>query len=335
MASLQTFASMISIWIVWFVLILAYILLILRLYRILQVKGERHHTIKLTNQGNLPSIYHLSAASTEPHLEFKFYHQDVPLIVIPEPEKKADAADAEQHSQPSIKAVEEPKKKPDAPPPKAGANIGGAAETGKTFATKVGVVASFLGVLGSLLPGKMGHKLKGKSTVARDVQARTLKTTQAPTRIQRKTDSLKRESGRLGVKTPNSDVLHAGDPEQIAPQAGSPSQQLQVAAAQIEPQKIFTPVSAQTQEVESGATILLTLRIGSKKMRYPEGSYFYTINSQQVPSVPIRITPPPVSKRGIVYFKSIAAWRYGLPFIVCGTIVVVTILSVVYYLTIS
>ncbi len=335
MASAQAFLSIILIWFLWILLFVAYVWLILRLYRTLQVKGDRHHTIELTNRGNLPSIYHLSAASTEPHLDFNFFHNGMSLMDIPEPEKTVLVTDTKQHAQEPVKTADDKKKVPDTTPTGAQASIGSAAAKGKDVASKVGVVASFLGVLGSLLPGKMGHKLKGKSTVARDMQSRTLKTTQTPMRVQRKTDSLKRESGRLGVKTPSGDVVSTSKPEQIEPQTGSPSQQPQSAAAQIESQKIYTPVRVQTQEVESGATILLTLRIGSTKMRYPEGSYLYTVNSQQVPLVPTKITPPVVSKRGIAYFKSVTAWRYGLPFFVCGAIVAITYLSLIYYLTAS
>jgi hypothetical protein len=41
---------------------------------------------------------------------------------------------------------------------------------------------------------------------------------------------------------------------------------------------------------------------------------------------------PPVTSRGTVYIKPIAEWRYWLPTIACGLVVVMTILSLSFYL---
>ena len=90
---------------------------------------------------------------------------------------------------------------------------------------------------------------------------------------------------------------------------------------------------AQTKEVDPGESILLTLRIDSrKKKRIPEGSYLYTIHSQQISLEPASVQIPPISSRGTVHFKAVPTWRYWLPLIVCGLVVLAAILSLTYYI---
>ena len=84
---------------------------------------------------------------------------------------------------------------------------------------------------------------------------------------------------------------------------------------------------AQTKEVGPGESLSLTLRIESKAKRPLEGSYLYNINSQQVPMIPANVEIPQVSSSGTVHFKSVPLWRYWLPLMVCGLVVIVTLIT--------
>ncbi len=309
------------------ILSVIYIALMIRLYRFLQVKVERDHKIKISNQGNVRSIYQLTVESPEPRLRFKLSSKGMPLIEIPEaaiPEVYTAPTDPINHQSGSGKgsAIKS-----------SNLDTAKAAATGREIAGKAGVVASFLGTLGNLIPGSLGNQIRSKGASVRGVQTRTLQTTQEPIRTQQKVAALKKNSGRLtggrsdkGDPT-NENRISAGDqqeaavtswqPETSTTRNGQPSSNYRV----------------QTNEVGPGESLSLSLHIDSKKWRNPGGSYLYTIHSQQVSLAPTDIEIPPVTSRGTVHFKSVTAWRYWLPITICGLLVVMTFLSLFYYLT--
>jgi len=333
MALTQIPASTFLIWFLLIVLIAVYVLLIVRQYRVLKVRGDHNHTIELTNQGNLPSVYHLSVTCPEPQLKFELLHNNVPLIDTPEPKMKIEPTAVPQTKPEKKKKKDRPKKKSKAGPPPAPSKVSQASRSGQQVAAKAGVAASFLGTLGGLLPGKLGSKLKAQGSVVREAQTKTMKTVQAPTQIQRKADALKRDSNRLGVKTP-AGAEPGNAPRQVETQASAASQAHTIETVQVEQPKVIHHRRVQTREVYPGATLLLTLRIGSKKRRYPSGSFTYTVQSKQVPIDPIKIEPPLVTKHGLVYFKPIAGWRYWMPLFGSLAIVVLTLLAIYYYLAV-
>jgi hypothetical protein len=190
-----------------------------------------------------------------------------------------------------------------------------------------------LGGLGNLLPGSLGNKLKSQGAAIRGVQTKALRTTQAPISAQRKVDALKREGGRVtgGAKGGGSTIR--GKQAPMGPQVRDAAVSKQHRRAQTSTEHTTGVYRVQTVEVDPGESLSLNLHIGSKKRRYPGGSFLYTIQSQQKPLESVDVEIPPVSSRGTVHFKSIAAWRYWLPLIISGMVVVMTLLSLIYYLT--
>jgi hypothetical protein len=210
-----------------------------------------------------------------------------------------------------------------------------AAKTGQKATAKVGAVASFLGVLGNLIPGSLGSKLKAQGAAARGVQTDALKTMQAPMQAQRKVEALNRERGKLGggtdstpgkVQAPQPAVERQG-PETIRTSSNQPVSKL---AGSFQPTGLYR---VQTKEVQPGESLVLTLRVGSKERRYPEGSYRYTLLSQQMPQEGIDSGIPPVKSSGTVHFKHVPLWRYWLPLFGSSVVVVLTLLLLLVYFT--
>ena len=72
-------------------------------------------------------------------------------------------------------------------------------------------------------------------------------------------------------------------------------------------------MTSRTIQVDPGAGLDLKLRIGKKKRRYPEGSFNYTVFSEQLP-VDDRFDASVVKhESGVVSFPPIGSWRYFLP----------------------
>jgi hypothetical protein len=351
MVQILSFAEKFLIWILLVVMLAIYLLLLVRLNRILKVRADRHHTMELRNEGNLPSVYQLAISSPERQLDFTLFHEGMSLIDVPESPQTESLSPVEpkpafQPQSPAVAPhpVEAPKKPAAAPPQqKSGkSSLDKASKQGQGAVSKLGVVAGFLGTLGSLLPGKLGRQLTSKGAAARDTQASALKTIQAPKQIQRKTDALQSQSGRLGAKRPQNAQTPESTPNAVAVPAPG-AEQSNLAAAQTapthparisaeKPPPVREVYRVQTREVAPGARLPLVLQIGSKGKRYPRGSFAYTIQSKQMPLTPTKIEPPLLSKHGTVYFKPIAAWRYGLPFLVTSAILLLTLLSTFYYL---
>lgn len=305
------------------ILSIVYIALIIRIYRLLQVKVARDHKIKLTNQGNVLSVFQLKVESPDPRLDFKLFYKDMPLIEIPEtsiPEPTPGGYPVPAGSGKS--------------PPTAGSSldIAQTAGAGREIASKVGIIASFLGTIGNIIPGSLGNQLRSKGGAVRGVQTGTLKTTQAPLRTQQKFTALKMGGSRLtGAGTGGGSTArgHQNTVDYVQTAGKTPSGP---EPGKTKPGQPGSEYWAQTKEVDPGESLSLTLRIDSRKRRYPEGSFLYILHSQQVSLEPANVQIPPVTSRGTVHFKPITAWRYWLPIIVCGLVVVLTFFSLSYYL---
>lgn len=317
------------LWILVFFLVVFYIFLLVTLYRWLIVKRDREHTIKLTNQGNLPSFYRLQVETTEPLLRFKFFCDGIPLAAVPESvpqevEKKEVQIATLDHApekQPTAAKQAESKSKVGSP----GASVDKATKKGQVAASKIGVVASFLGALGSLLPGSVGRKLSKQSSSARGAQTSTIKAVQAPKSMKRKTDAVKDTSGELSFSASTSRSAVGVHQALEAQQSVAPPLQAQESPSN-EVVEHYSHHWAQTQDVAPGESILLNLLIGSQKKRYPQGSFVYVVHSQQIPLEEVKAEVPLVSKRGIVYFEPVKTWRYLLPFLTVLAIMLTTLL---------
>ena len=307
---------------------------------ILRVRADKQHSLKIINKGNTSTYFHLSASSGRPDLTFTFLQNNVPLVPVPEeiPEESMDEPVQTQ------KNIEEPvqisqaipadqpvkdkeKKKPD---------TSGALKAGKSVAVKSGVVAGLLGTLGSVLPGSLGASLKEKSAMARGVQAKSAKATQAPQMAANKMDALKSSGGKLGMKTDQKEDPSKSQPTAAVAADFSPQKQVVIPVQDQKKVENKRFVSAsnngmvQSGAISPGEALLLTLRIGTNKKRYPVGSFNYEIKSQQVPLDSKLGDPAPFSKTGTVYYKPVAAWRYWVPFMGGFMVYILTFIGIVY-----
>jgi len=303
---------------------------------LLRVRADKKHSLKLVNNGNFPSLYHLSIRSTQPELTFACSYDDIPLVPVFEEvaEKLVTEVVQEGNTEPVQQAAKTKKEV------KAGAvNPDGALKAGKSVAAKSGVAASLLGTLGSLLPGKLGAGLKEKADMARNVQIKAAKVTQAPQAATNKMDALKSTSGRLGVKSSEKDNKSQGNQTgTIATASSSPGNQvvISVKGAQVDGDHVLRLRDTglvQTRELGSGEALMLTLNIGTSSKRYPVGSFNYIVRSLQVPVDGRFDNPAPVSKKGTVYFKPISIFRYLIPIVASGLVFLLALIGIYYGLT--
>ena len=300
------------------------ILFVVLLIRALRVKADREHIVTLVNTGNCQSKYHLWAESTEPELTFGFFFNQIPLAPVEEMieetiEEAPEAAQTKKGKQRRGK--------------KASPKSGDAIKTGQAVAAKTGAAASLIGTVGAILPGKLGDGLKSQAGAAREMQAKTAKATQAPKAAQRKMDSLKQSGGKLGVKTDvkNNQVSATKTNGQDAYESNA---QLEVPGVMRKLKKVVRKsengaIMVQAMETGPGEKLDLSLKIGKSKKRYPTGSFSYTVWSQQVPMDDRFGSAEPVAKNGLVSFKPIGGWRYLLPGVCSGLVMLLALFAVI------
>lgn len=298
------------------------ILLIVLLTKALRVKADREHIVTLVNTGNCQSQYHLWAESAEPELAFGFFFNQIPLAPVEEfveevVEEKPAAVQGKSNKKKMGK--------------RAGANSSDAIKTGQAVAAKTGAAASLIGTVGSILPGKMGAGLKSQANAAREMQAKTAKATQAPKATQRKLDSLKQSSGKLGVKT---DVKINQGGKAKEQDVFENDEQLPEPGVERRLKKIIRKsengaVMVQAMETAPGEKLQVKLKIGKSKRRYPTGSFSYTVWSQQIPMDDRFGNAEPVAKKGLVSFKPIGGWRYLLPGVCSALLMLFALFAVI------
>ena len=275
-------------------------------FRWLRVKADREHTIRLVNQGNCRCQYHLWVECPQPELTFKFLSNQIPLSQVKEKQEdsKVEAAIAELPQTKNRELVEnQPALVHSAAPLK----------KAQAVAAKGGAAAGLLGTLGSILPGKLGASLKAKAEIARNVQSDTAKAVRAPQSAQRQIDALKKSGEKMGVHAEASD--HQVEKAALSEAKFSPSMRIHEMASDKKEAKVFSggTIKVETVGVCPGETLLLNLKIGTARRRYPAGSFSYTIHSQQIPLDDHFGSASPVKKTGLVTFPPIATLRYWLP----------------------
>jgi hypothetical protein len=287
------------------------IFLVVRIQRALVVNNKREHVIKLTNQGNFTSIFVLTVASVEKMLSFHLTSNGVPLIPAPVLEFPAQAIPG-QAGQAAARTAQKTGGQP-------GPNMGGALKGGQAVAAKAGLVATMLGTLGALLPGSLGSGLRAQSQALREAQTSTMAATQAPVNAQRRVEALQHESSKLGggqakpasTNTGGKTITLSQPASQPAAAAASPLQS-SPSAPVAAPKATPGLIRVQTPPLAPGAGLSLVLRIGSPRQHYPQGSFTYTLSSEQQPVEPLDGAAQPVTRKGLVHFPHIALWRYWL-----------------------
>lgn len=302
-------------------LVAIYIYLLLRLYHFLLVKKDQKHPIKLSNLGNVRSFYQLAVASPEGKLRFKLTYRGLPLMEVPNTPAKAYAVstpDSHQTgSQPGTRAFDP-----------SSVDASRLADSGRSTAAKAGALASVLGTLGSLIPGSLGQQLRAQGAAARRVQTKTVGATQAPLRTQQKIQALGHESGKLAKGAP---VLAAQTKKPTPIDTHHQPSSYNHIPENPQTRLGYNHYRVQTPEVAPGKTMDLTLEIGTHRRPYPQGSFVYSIQSQQVPVSPAEVEIPPTLTHGTVHFNPVSSWRYWMPFLVCGLITLIVLFAVVHY----
>ena len=305
-----------------------FILLAILISRILKVKRDREHTIRLTNRGNFESYFFLSVAAPESSLRFGLSLNGVPLVPIQVAAEPQQASSQTASVQPRSNQAQTPAPAAQASSgqQKPAINAGGAVKAGKAAAGKVGAMGTFLGTLGSLIPGPMGASLRARSAALTQTQGNALAAIQAPVNAGHDLDSLKSQSGQLANVKPaaagQAPAKGALPAQSGTTQTSAVTTSGPIADSPIPPsfqprqnaKKIAAPGGyvVQTQPLEPGADTLLVLKIGSQKSRYPEGTFGYTLKSLQQPVENLTGEPLPVVKQGVISFPHIAAWHYWL-----------------------
>jgi hypothetical protein len=318
------------------------ILILIFINKLSRMDFSRSHTVRLTNGGNVRSVYQLLVEAPETALQFKLLINGIPLGSLPTQieEPPLQRIQEAPPSSVSLSSGSKPVPMNDSKTKNANNVVAATSGAGKGIAEKSGALASLLGTVGSILPGQAGAALKEQGEAARNVQTKTSQTLQAPESAKNKMDELQRDSGKLGVKTTSMSAPTGGNgthpvaaPERVqvyqttgvVPQA----QAIKPAVARLKP----AGCHVETKEVAPGESLELILWIAPTSRRSLEGSFPYTIKSQQIPLEKLDREVPPVVSRGVVHFKPVAPWRYWLPSVLNGTIILMEVLSLVYFLT--
>ena len=303
--------------------------------RLLRVRADRKHTIRLENRGNCRSMYTLTVSSNEPALRFSLFLKGVPLVEIYETTLDVEQSTGFIADAPS----------PDSPAPvpakgaasgsgAASVNTGSAVKSGQAVAAKAGTVASLLGAIGHLLPGSLGAGLRAQSARAREMQTGTSRAIQAPQAIKGRVNAVQKESGKLAGAKP-------GTPNSVK---SSPARAVQSSQMVISPPSVVTgsraftvahPATdaayrAQTPELAPGQSFDLTLQVGTTTKRYPAGSFDYTVLSQQVALDFPDVISDPVRRHAVTHFRRVSPWRYWLPSFVSILLVLISAVSLIY-----
>ncbi len=314
------------------------ILLITRIQRWLTVENKREHIVKLSNQGNFTSVFNLSVVSVEQIFSFKFLLNDIPLIAVPQTEISQSLSD-DVNTTPSEQPVQKntTEKKAEIKADKKTSAAGGLVKGGQAVAAKAGMLASFMSTLASLLPGNLGSNLRTQSETLRGAQSSAQTVAQAPVNAQRRAESLQQQGGKLSgakpaaTKTGNPPNVNVQQPEahSSAPTFvhSQSERQMLTAARKVTPGVYMV----QTQPVEPGADLSLMLRIEALKRSRPDGTFAYTLSSQQLPVETLEGELPPVIKQGVLYFSHIHIWRYWLAPVV-NLLVIATLLSTLIFI---
>jgi hypothetical protein len=303
--------------------------------RLLRVRADRKHTIRLENRGNCRSMYTLTVSSNEPALRFSLFLKDVPLVEVHEISPDAEQssgfmADTHSANSPAPAPV-----KGTAPGSGAASlNTGTAIKSGQAVAAKAGTVASLLGAIGHLLPGSLGAGLRAQSARAREMQTGTSRAIQAPQAIEGRMGAVQKESGKLAGAKPQAPNTAKSSPARAA-QSSQKVVQPPSAAASSGAFTAAHPATeaayrAQTPELAPGQAFDLTLQIGTSTKRYPVGSYDYTVLSQQVALDFPDVISDPVRRHAVAHFGTVNPWRYWLPSFVSILLVLTSAVSLIY-----
>lgn len=304
-------------------------LLIFASNRLLRVRLERKHTVRLENRGNCRSMYYLNVSSLEPSLRFALFAQGVPLVEVRDVDEEQIPAFL-LDSTAASPAPAAAKKTGTASGP-ASVNTAAAVKTGQATAAKAGTVASLLGSLGRLLPGSLGASLRAQSAQARELQTGTSRAIQAPQAVKSQVGSVQKESGKLvGAKPAASSPAQASHSQPATRTLNAPTGSGALAPSRVHSASVDAAYRVRSPELEPGQSFDLTLQIGVRGKRYLAGSFPYTLESEQVALDFPDLAGKPLQRSGVIYFQPVRAWRYWLPAFSAILLVLLGVASLAY-----
>jgi hypothetical protein len=301
---------------VFFVILAGFFLLTFISSRVLRVRLDRRHILRIENRGNCRSKYYLDVSSPEPGLRFALFASGVPLVELRDEDDEVSAFVPEEVAAADSPAPASPSKAAGSTPKPPTVNTASAAKTGQAAASKAGTVASFLGALAGLLPGSMGAGMRTQASNARGLQTGTQRAIQAPQAVQGQLGAAKKEGGKLvGAKSAPSP---SGAPRPASLGQSNRTVNASTGSGTRAASRVYAVSESNSYRVQSpelgpGQAIDLTLEIGARGKRYPAGSFAYTVESQQFAPDFSDVVAEPVQRGGVIHFKPVSAWRYRLP----------------------
>jgi hypothetical protein len=335
MPSLELFLKIFYSLLALFFAVAIFSLLIFASNRLLRVRLERKHTVRLENRGNCRSMYYLNVSSLEPSLRFALFAQGVPLVEVRDVDEEQIPAflpDSTVAVSPAPAAV----KKAGTTSGPASVNTAAAVKAGQATAAKAGTVASLLGSLGRLLPGSLGAGLRAQSAQARELQTGTSRAIQAPQAIKSQVGSVQKESGKLAGAKPTASRPAASSPAQASHSKpatrtlNAPTGSGAPAPSRVHLTSVGAAYRVRLPELEPGQSFDLTLQIGIRGKRYPAGSFPYVLESEQIALDFPDLAGKPLQRSGVIYFQPVRAWRYWLPTFSAILLVLLGVASLVY-----
>jgi hypothetical protein len=269
----------------------------------LRVKQIREHKISIRNEANFPSTFSFFVKSDQANLTYQFFENQIPLPII-SPSQSLQLTPL-QEDKPIIATVN-PNLMPTQSKRSNALQI--LSKGGRTITSKLGVLASIAGTLGSLLPGSIGSKFSSQSEALRQTQSNVQSTVQAPVIASQKVQSLNQQTGTiLNVQGHSTTQATTAESTMVSTKIMAFDQDVQS-----EEIKLDFPITVETPLIQPREETTITLRIEGKTKVDPKIAYRYILCSEQIPSQSLLIGKSLVETQGVVHFPKVSIWRSGL-----------------------
>jgi len=272
----------------------------LALNRFLRVRNKRQHTLRLTNQGNVPVVYQLQIETAVPGLGFvlrqgkhKLEEMAVPIVDLPLPPEAAQVEPSGQVN--DLMPVDE---------------VPNPVRSGKALAGFRRSISNGLGQLGRLLPGEAGRIFREQQAALSRVQSVAGRGAQIQSRARRKLKLPPKGSRKDNGKKGEGGSLRSAPP----------------------PVRLRPVYLTKTPLVHPGEALDVNLHITSKTHRAPLERFKYIIRSVTLPQAEFKQAPAALSKSGEVVFPQLSAWRSQLPVWISSLVALLSIIGVVVFL---
>lgn len=283
-----------------------YLLLLVFTWLFLTPKPKKRFRIDLMNNGNVVSNYLISIAPFDQTIKYQVSRDGVRL-----PQHLDDEAE-EASKQGAVLIEEEPPQKVAAlqkrDTTKLTDKVSDAAQTGRKAVGMAGALASILGIVGTLLPGKAGRSFKSRATQIRSKQASASRKMQAPRQAQSRAKALQSSANQLGGGRASPSESPSRELVEESP-AELPTQKKEKKVRKKQPTVFRTVV----EDLIPGDSVVLDLLVVQRKRNQFEPGFLFTFESQQQPLEDTETALAPVRRQAAVNFDPITFWRWLIP----------------------